>query len=259
MPQLHWQQHDDTTEITHTDLGSYMVECESDTYYRIWLPDENGRCTIRRGGYPNSEIAKAAVLRLFNLRITNGTVRPSDEQFGQVDAQVVPSAPTMDFSTLENRIVDNVASALVDQAFTSLFGSNLSEVVMPTGQCLYTELEVEAAQCLMEAVIDIRAEVYEAQKEETESSVIDWRQQLDDWFSNVGSFEMRRLCRSWARTVESVWREMPDEWKDCVVYDFEYMPTILELVDWGPTLNEPQLPNREDIKAALAEFKGTLR
>jgi len=349
MPHLTWSTHDASAEIANTSLGPYMVEKDDETYFRIWLPDEHRRSSIRRGGYVSLAVAKATCERLYQLRLAEGVIQPSDAQFQPVvdttwrmvdipgdeqhyavqsgdeiiatglnydEALLIESGPELVFAppttsphdlmyfsgpcTLVRQLTSAEADVSVGPMFEIRFEDgalqhafidelkqkplaqpNTNTIAMPLvvdslmlSQALdtitsnfiqgvfgtvmsppdhFTDNECEAAQCLMEAVVEVCIGL------DQNGTMLDtdWKVQLGKWFEDRGAFEVRRRCREWAKVIEPVWQGMPDEWKDWVVYDYEFMPLMLELINWSS--DHPDLPPAETIKTIIADYKGSLR
>lgn len=80
---------------------------------------------------------------------------------------------------------------------------------------VFTEIEVEAALCLWEAVLDKRQD-----------------ERIDEAFSNHGAFAMRGFAMGWVKHSERMWKALGDA-SDGVTYDWEYCPFYIDqCIDW---------------------------
>lgn len=121
---------------------------------------------------------------------------------------------------------------------------------------VYSELEMEAALCIWENMLEARAGVLHSGI--SGEPLADWIVQLDKAFEDVGTIELRYNCRAWAREMLKAHDALRDGCADLgfdfrerfwLSYDWDFTPAWLESgIDWE-TLSA--LPVLDATKAML--------
>lgn len=74
-----------------------------------------------------------------------------------------------------------------------------------------------------------------------------------------GAVHSRYAAIHMAPQVEAVWTALDDETRDCVCYDWEFVPTMLQHFTYGPR-DFPRLDDTvEAVAAEVVEYYATLR
>lgn len=86
----------------------------------------------------------------------------------------------------------------------------------------YTALEVEAALCVWEEMLD-RARQRDGQP---------WAAPMIALWDDVGVYQMRAVARALGRALEPVWHTVPEAERDGYSYDWGFIPDALATIDW---------------------------
>ena len=72
------------------------------------------------------------------------------------------------------------------------------------------------------------------------------------WRENHGTAALRALCIDDAKAAEAIWLALTDDERDTLTWDFEFMPMINDLRDWGDDgQGSGALPDRDVAVAAV--------
>ena len=94
---------------------------------------------------------------------------------------------------------------------------------------LHSEDVIITAMCLFEAVID--EDVRHVAKVKAGESLPE--PESVQWRSDYGSYALRVAMISLAYEVDKVWETMSEDTRDTYVFDFEFIPDLIDRVDWS--------------------------
>jgi hypothetical protein len=97
----------------------------------------------------------------------------------------------------------------------------------------WTSIQVEAAMCLWEATRDAQTRYWNEGKNQPLADAPDWAKAMYTAFEANGSLGMMHALRHAAIPLEAIWQGLPEDLTDGVVYDWEFMPFAVRLIDWA--------------------------
>lgn len=101
----------------------------------------------------------------------------------------------------------------------------------PQPETTWDNLTCETALCVWEAMLDIRDRFTDGNgaTADAPSYVAD----MEAAWSGNGAFGMRCVARYLALELEEIWSGVPEDTRDGITFDWEFVPMMLEFVDWS--------------------------
>ena len=114
----------------------------------------------------------------------------------------------------------------------------------------FTYDDVEAALCLWEDFSDAVSDEFLHKKNDERSTI---RKAMAGFSENYGAYTVRQACIEHAPWAQAIWLLLSEDVRDCIQFDWEFIPMVNDLVDWSDTQETPDHPDAETAANCIAQ------